>query len=263
MERELIHSEIITFLKTSIWEEGKDHITSAADIILHLKHELGNEFNYKIQDMIYEEIHLLFINNILMKAPAWGYHLNEQNLKLTEDGKRCLKEGNIIPLDPSGYVEEIKKSVSNIDPIICEYLTESVTAFNRNLILSSTITLGVASEQAMLILMESFTCYIKNSDQFKSVKDTLEGEDYIFKKYKAFKDALSQLPRNVKSGFTQNFDVHIDTLFNFIRLNRNETGHPLGCDRDKNIQSANLQAFKSYLVGIYKLINFFKQTTLK
>ena len=261
MERKLIQSEILILLK-ALKREGKDRCTSANGIVSQVKAKLGQNFLFPDEDIIHEEIHMLLLNNILMRAGQWGEMIPVQHLKLTEYGKKCLEQDDIIPLDPSGYIEGIKRILPQLDPVVLEYLSESITAFNRDLILSSTITLGVASEQAMLLLMESFGNYISNSEQLKSAKNKLEGDDSVFRKYKVFKDALSQLSKNIRASFPQNFEVHLDTLFNFIRLNRNETGHPLGGGRDKNIQLANLQAFKSYLTDIYKLIDYFTKNSL-
>lgn len=254
IDRQTIYSEIINFLK-------KNPNTQIANIANHLDQQLGENVAKKFRKEVFEEIHLLLLNNILMIGHnyfQWGHPW----LEVTEYGKKCIREGNLIPLDPEGYIMQIQQELPDIDSVIIEYLKESISAFNRDLILSSTITLGVASEQAMLILMESFGNYISNSKQLKSVKDKLEGEDSIFRKYKVFKDTLLQLPKSMRAGFPQNFDVHIDTLFNFIRLNRNETGHPLGGGRDRNIQAANLQAFKLYLIDIYKLMDYFAKNPL-
>lgn len=258
MERKLIHSEILILLK-ALKRDGNNRCTSVNAIVSQVKAKLGQNFLLPDEDVVHEEIHILLLNNILMRAGQWGESIPVQHLKLTEYGKKCLEQDDTIPLDPSGYIEGIKRILPQLDPVVLEYLSESITAFNRDLILSSTITLGVASEQVMLLLMEFFGNYISKSEQLKSAKDKIEAADSIFRKYKVFKDALSQLPKNIRTNFPQNFEVHLDTLFNFIRLNRNETGHPSGGGRDKNIQFANLQAFKSYLTDIYKLIDYFSQ----
>lgn len=254
IDRQTIRNEIIDYLK-------KTPSTQIANIAHYIGQRLGGDIPERFKKEIFEEIHLLLLNNILMIGHAyvqWGHPW----LELTEFGKKCIDEGNIVPLDPEGYIAQVLKELPRIDSIVLDYLKESITAFNRNLILSSTITLGVASEQTMLLLMESFSSYISNAKQFKNIKDKLDDEDSIFRKYKVFKDGVSQLPKSVKASFPQNFDVHMDTLFNFIRLNRNETGHPLGGGRDRNIQAANLQAFKSYLMDIHKLIEYFTKNSL-
>ena len=254
IDRQTIRNEIINYLKTN-------PDTQLLHIAHHIGQRLGVDVKERFRKEIFEEIHLLLLNNILMIGHNYA-QWEHPWLELTEYGRRCIEEGSVIPLDPEGYITQVLKELPKTDSVVMDYLKESITAFNRDLILSSTITLGVASEQAMLILMESFSNYISNSQQFKTIEDKLEGEDSIFRKYKVFKESLIQLPKNVRISFPQNFDVHIDTLFNFIRLNRNETGHPLGGGKDKNIQAANLQAFRSYLVDIYTLIDYFEHNSL-
>jgi len=251
VDRQTIHDEIMSYLKIT-------PDTQFANIVGHLERKLRINVQHYIK-IIMEEIHLLLLNNILMighNVGQWEYPW----LCVTDYGKECLKEGISVSLDPEGYIAIIKQELPEIDSVILDYLMESIAAFHRNLILSSTITLGVASEQAMLILIESFAPFSSGFPQLNKVKDKLENEDSIFKKYKIFKESVSQLPKETREYFPQNYDIHIDTLFNFIRLNRNETGHPLGGGRDRNIQAANLQAFNSYLADIYNLIGFFKKS---
>ena len=65
------------------------------------------------------------------------------------------------------------------------------------------------------------------------------------------------MPKEVKKQLPEDYDSTIDTLFHFIKINRDKTGHPKGGGKDRGIQQANLQAFKSYLSTIYKLIEYF------
>ncbi len=247
IDRQTLRNEILRHFN----EQPSTQLGNVAHCI---DQRLGEGVRNRYRKEIFEEIHLLLLNNIIMIGHNYG-QWEHPWLELTEHGKKCIREGVIVPLDPDGYISQITKELPALDPIVLDYLKESISSFNRDLILSSTITLGVASEQVMLLLIESFANYV--ADTKPSVKERLMGEDSIFKKYKFFKESFLQLPKDIKTHFPQNFDVHIDTLFNFIRLNRNEAGHPLGGGRDKNVQAANLQAFKSYLVEIYNLMDYF------
>jgi hypothetical protein len=250
-DRQTIHDEIINYLKV-------EHKTQFVNIVGHLREKLGNDVGHNEQyvKIVMEELHLLLLNNIVMignNASQWEHPW----IWVTDYGIKCLTEGAPVSLDPDGYITMIRQEIPQIDSVILDYLRESISAFHRGLLLSSTITLGVASEQAMLLLIEAFAEFC----QTLKVKERLQGDVSLFTKYKILKEAISQLPKNIKDKFPENYDVHIDTLFNFIRLNRNETGHPLGGGKDKNIQAANLQAFKSYLKDIYSLTKIFQEET--
>ena len=252
INRQTIRDEIINCLKTQ-------PDTNLANIVGCLERKFGIQVRHseQLSKVVMEEVHLLLLNNILMVGRTVG-QWELPWLCVTEYGKKCLNEGEIVSLDPDGYMVAIQKDLPDIDPLILEYLRESIQAFHRGLALASTITLGVASEQTMLLLIESFASFSQHFSQLSKIKDKLENEYSIFKKYKIFKEALAQLPKEHKKDFPQNYDVHIDTLFNLIRLNRNETGHPSGGGRDRNIQAASLQAFKSYLRDICDLMECFK-----
>lgn len=250
MDRHTIRSTILNHLKAQP-DTQLNNIAGAID------QQFGQNKSREFRKEIFEEIHLLMLNNIVMVGHNYG-QWEHPWLELTNYGRKCIEEDRLVPLDPDGYIARILKDIPTVDSTVIEYLTESISAFNRDLLLSSTITLGVASEQSMLLLMESFASYVANEKP--TIKEKLLGDDSIFKKYRVFREALMQLPNKTKEQLPENFDVHIDTLFNFIRLNRNETGHPVGGGKDKSVLAANLQAFKSYLANIYKLIACFQSS---
>ena len=259
MDRHLILSEIISILN-QLEKEPRNKITRT-EILTSLERKFhNNNFTGMDKAIANEEIHLLLINNILMIAEE-GVAQREY-LSLTTYGKECLKKGDIVSLDSMGYLEQIKISLSKVDPVILDYLSESITAFNRGLILSSTITLGVASEKAMLLLLENFCIYIENSN-LKNYIPKLTDQRFISQKYDSLKEALEKLPKEVKNELPDNYEITIDTMFNFIKINRDATGHPKGGGKDKLLQGAYLQAFKSYLTTIYKLIDYFKSNKLQ
>jgi hypothetical protein len=259
MDREFVRSEIIQLLQ-NLARKGMNSYITINEIIHNFENKPG--YNGAVQNMVFEEIHLLLLNNVLMRAVGWGMVPAWNDLKLTEFGSKCLLEGYIIPLDPDGYLKQIKESVPQIDILIFEYLSESIATFNRSLVLSSTITLGVASEQAVLLLIESFCKFIENST-LRGYIDKFIKERFVSTKYDILEECLDKLPKEVKSKLPDNYDTTIDTLFHFIKINRDKTGHPKGGGKDRGIQQSNLQAFKSYLSVIYKLISYFDSNKLQ
>jgi len=99
--------------------------------------------------------------------------LNEADLGLpfvsvTEHGKKVLESGEIwLPYDPDGYLKNLKTEIPNIDPIIEMYITENLQAYLKGLMFSSAVMLGVASEQAFLILLDTLTNALKNPKEKK------------------------------------------------------------------------------------------------
>lgn len=166
-------------------------------------------------------------------------------LTVTDYGAECFNEGKIITYDPDSFLQDIKTNVPNIDDITLKYLAEAVDCFNRNNLLSSTICIGVASENLILNLVEAYFKAIsdtKRKNKFeKSTKDK-----FIFLVHKEFRKEVDLDMRFFPKDIRENFDVYIDTIFNFIRVNRNDSGHPgLAKVNAKNVY-ASLQMFSNY-----------------
>jgi len=103
--------------------------------------------------------------------------LNDANqsfpfLRLTEYGKRCVQENQILPHDPDGYLREFHRAIPNVDPTITEYLTEGLQCYLRGLNRAAAVMLGGASEQAILLLIESYIGSISDA----AVKERFESE---------------------------------------------------------------------------------------
>ncbi|MEW6075483.1 MAG: hypothetical protein AB1530_04155 [Candidatus Omnitrophota bacterium] len=259
MTREEMRGVLISLLKRLTKEKKSITLDEIYHHFKELKKNKSIQFDKNLLD---EEIHLLLINNILMRSEAWGMQPNWNHYALTEYGKECIEQDCIIALDPEGYLQQIKRSIQDIDPVIFEYLSESIASFNKRLNLASTITLGVASEQAILLLIDSFCLFIEGSC-LKTYIDKLNNEKFIRSKYSIFIEALKKLPTEVKRALPNNYEIIIDSIFNCIKMNRDDTGHPKGGGKDRSLQGANLQAFRSYLVIIYQLIKYFGTAKLR
>src|SRR3984885_10054298 len=85
-------------------------------------------------------------------------------LRLTEYGQQCVSEDRILPHDPDGYLREFQKLVPNADPIVAEYLTESLQCYIHGLHRAAAVMLGGASEQAIFELIDSYAGSIHNPE---------------------------------------------------------------------------------------------------
>jgi hypothetical protein len=84
-------------------------------------------------------------------------------LTITEYGKQAFLSQAWLPYDPDGYLKALKEKVPEIDDVTFVYIGESVAAFNRRHLLSATVTLGVASENLMLLLIEAYLNWLKDA----------------------------------------------------------------------------------------------------
>lgn len=217
--------------------------------------------SYTLQKRDENRVREIIWNLIIERVLTIGdfYHDSWPHLSLTEYGEKVLESDQPVPNDPSGYLTRIKNEIPELDNVIEIYLSESIKTYNINQLLSATITLGCASEKALLLLIDSYTeTFVDNIQQEKFNKKT-EGK-FIKTKFEEFdkeiKGIMCQLPSDLKDNYTNT----LTGIFEMIRRNRNLAGHPTGKQIDKDTLFANLQVFIPYCRYIYELKKYFKDT---
>lgn len=178
-------------------------------------------------------------------------------LSLTEYGKAVLNSENPIPHDPSGYLKRVKEQIPLIDHIIERYLIESINTYNINQLLSSTITLGCASEKALMVLIDSFALTFKEENKKLSFLKKIEGR-FIKTQFDEFDKAIRLILTSLPYELKENYSNTLTGVFQMIRYNRNNAGHPTGKAIDKDTLFANLQVFVPYCKYIYDLKSYFE-----
>lgn len=208
--------------------------------------------------IIREIIHELTISGILYPGlpgdPQSGYPW----LTITEHGKNVLAEEEWFPYDPEGYVCLLKERVPNLDDVTLAYIGEAVNSFNMRCLLSATLTLGVASENLMLLLIESYTSWISDSNRKSKFEGKIQ-DKFIYAKYKEFKEEFGRDIKILPKELQGDWETYLEGIFNFIRLNRNKAGHPTGKKLDAKVVYASLQIFAEYTNYVFCLIDYFSE----
>jgi len=172
-------------------------------------------------------------------------------ITITEYGKEIFANEDWLPYDPEGYLKALTEKVPEIDDVTRAYIGESVAAFNRRHLLSATITLGVASENLMLILIEAYTNWLKDPRKTKFQKRSKDR--WIATQYREFKQEFTMDAKSLPKELQSDWEIYLDGIFNFVRLNRNDAGHPTGKELSAKVVYANLQIFADYARYIFDL----------
>lgn len=150
----------------------------------------------------------------------------------------------------------LQEKVPDISPVTLQYLGESVSAYHRRHLLSATLTLGVASENEILELIDAYLVWLPEarSTRLKSKID----KRTISKKFEEFKKTFTSDLDKIPDEISSEWETYLDGIFQFIRLNRNAAGHPTGRRLEARMVYANLQVFSDYATFIHNMMNFFK-----
>lgn len=262
MTREEIRNKIFEFFKQKIlWlksvpdKEQQFQMSAVYDLFPpNSEPQWKHKDVYSIAREIVQE---LITSGFLYPGTARDFNSGYPWLTITEYGKEAFLKEDWLPYDPEGYVKALRAKVITIDDITLAYIGESVTAYNRRHLLSATITLGVASENLMLLLIEAYTNWILDVGRKASFQKKTNGR-FISTQYKEFKKEFVNDLKSLPNEFQPDWETYLDGVFNFIRLNRNDAGHPTGRQFDVKVVYANLQVFAEYAQFIFKLIEHFK-----
>ena len=214
-----------------------------------------NKLNHTDVGLIREVIWDLIIQRILsignFNGDTWQF------LTVTEYGQKVLSSSEVIPHDPSKYIQRVKRDIPNIDTVIITYLDESINTYNINKLLSASIALGCASEKSLLLLIDTYIKTFNKSEIAQRFEQKIKNRmiKIQFEEFqKDFKRIVGFLPKDL----TDNYENILLGVFEMFRSQRNIAGHPTGYTVDKEMLFANLQVFVVYCKRIYDLINFFQ-----
>ena len=260
MERQEIREEIWKHLQDKV--KRNEIIFQRLDFWHHFKDSVVCwEASTKDEQVLFEELHSLVTANILFTGEVGDCNSTEPWYTISEFGEECIRANNTLPFDPDGYIKKLYERIPRIDPVALDYLREAVACYGRNLLLSSTMSLGVASEKCIIVLIDTFADAIADdTDQAKFKKSISKAS--VYKKYQLFRKELEKRNRDIPPDLLRDFEPMVDGIFNFIRLNRNAAGHPTGTAVDRVTLQANLQIFASYAERVYALIAFLESSKI-
>jgi hypothetical protein len=120
--------------------------------------------------------------------------------------------------------------------------------------------LGAASEQAVLLLIDSCKDSISDQKEKERFESELSDARTIYRKYAVFRKRMDTLKKAARDlGFTENLDS-LTGIFDLIRNTRNDAGHPArGNDVDRDAIYSHLRLFIPYTKKIFGLIKWFSE----
>lgn len=251
--REELRALVLEHLKEVAGTEGETQYNNFfAAATQKLKAQLSLEDEIAILEIVQE----LLLSGVVvlgkgLQAPGYPW------IRVTDFGRECLEEGLFLPYDPDGYLREVKAALPGLDYICLRYLSEAVSAYSRNLLLASSVMLGVSSERLMLLTVEAFAGWLDTESARKRFINATQGKA-AYEKYKEFRNRLDSKLELVPDELKKDLEVYLDGIFNFIRIIRNAAGHPIGTEIPRNVVSANIQAFPLYAKRLLQLRDFFR-----
>jgi len=177
---------------------------------------------------------------------------------LTEYGKRCLREVEYNPHDPASYLKQLGQSVPSPDSTVLAYLGESLECFSRGTIVASAMMLGIASERVFLLICDSLAESLRDSAEQSEFAKVLDRNamkpklDWVSQKFHRIVN-----PKR-PADWPDDADIQLTGIFNFIRCERNELGHPRESPPSvtRDVAYGYLRIFPSYYGSAERVRDF-------
>ena len=192
-----------------------------------------------------EAFHYLYQNGLAAPEPPQDLPANpHQQVRhmLTQRGATWAAGGDPPPEDVAGYMRSLHNLVPNLDPVIGQYIAEGLTSFERQTYFASAVMVGAAAEKAVYLLADSILGAIKDTARKQKFSKLIEQRRLSFlldSIEETIKDANQIIPYPIFDGAIS----HLLSLFEAIRVQRNDAVHPMNATVSPDSIRLSFQAF--------------------
>jgi hypothetical protein len=210
-----------------VWDDS-----STSSFVEFDPHQLRNRFRVLANEVMWQ----LLIQGVI----TVGVNASNPNLpffRITDYGQKVLEAERFIPHDAAGYLEDLK-SVTGVvaTDVAIAYVEEALSCFNSGCHVASVLLLGVAAESVFNHMCDIVRTSLKDNNEQKRLDPQLPAKPrhrWIVQKYE-------NLPKNVRrEQLPESLDMTLTSLYDLIRRQRNELGHP----QDKPPELSREEAF--------------------
>jgi hypothetical protein len=144
--------------------------------------------------------------------------------RMTDYGQKVLEAERFIPHDPTGYLDELRAMTGVVaTDVAIAYAEEALRCFNSGCHIASVLLLGIAAESIFNHMCDVIRPSLRNGSEQKKLSSRLPVKPrhrWIVQKY-------HNLPRTVqREQLPESLDMTLASLYDLIRRQRNELGHP-------------------------------------
>ena len=211
----------------------------------------GQIFHYDampaaLRELVSEAFFHLFHKGYIAPA-APDSSLNQPNLHMfnvTQRGRAWFQGKEPLPEDTERYLSFLRNQVPAMDPIIEQYIVEALIAFERESYFASAVMLGAASEKEMYLLAEAVLLALKDPKKQSKLQDLLDRR----KMKELFETVRDTIRDSVKAKLipytdSEGSDTHLMSLYEAIRVQRNDAVHPMNATVSEDSVRLLLQSF--------------------
>ena len=211
----------------------------------------GQIFDYQtmprdLRNLVTEAFFHLFHKGYIAPAAPDSY-LNQPTLgtfRVTQRGRAWLQGKEPLPEDAEQYLKFLRERVPALDPIIEQYVIEALTAFDRDAYFASAVMLGAASEKELYLLAEAVFLALRDAGKQTKLRGLLDRRK-LLGLFKMVRDEIRQAvaAKLIPNAVSESSTTHLMSLYEAIRVQRNDAVHPMNAVVSEDSVRLLLQAF--------------------
>ena len=178
-----------------------------------------NNFQMLADDALWQ----LFIQGVITPGTD-AANPDFPRFRITRYGQEVLQAERFIPHDPAGYLDAVRQAANTIvGQASLAYVEEALRCFNSGCPLASVLLLGIAAEAVLLEL-----CAVaRDALQSPQEQTQLDNLQSVRPKHRWLVGKYNALPGPVRrQQLPESLDVTLTSLYELIRRQRNQLGHP-------------------------------------
>lgn len=229
----------------------------------------GSTTNLKRSEILklYQEFHNLILQGVIAPGAYGNYGDDLPYFHVTEYGKECIKQIDVLPYDEGGYLTKLK-TIQGMDDWITFYVTEALKCFNANCVNSSMINIGLAGEVIIEHLVDNYGSFLNKKIPLLQTKylRELSSNWGISAKYDTYlsyrKKYIDATGDPEVKKLAASLDKSSSTIYaTYTRLTRNSVTHPNEIIMDRMKVLMFFITFVDYCEMQYKFINHYKNNS--
>ena len=199
---------------------------------------------FELRSVTTEAFYYLFHNGFTVPNPPDSLpgSPSDGQYRLTLRGLAWAASTEALPEDRDGYMKVLRTLVPKPDNVIDQYIREGLSSFERQTFFAAAVMLGAAAEKAVYLLADSILVAIKDTAREQKFTKLIEQRrlSALFDSIEeTIKGAKEIIPYSIQDGSM----THLLSLFETIRVQRNDAVHPMNATVSPDSIRLSFQAF--------------------
>ena len=209
----------------------------------------------RFQELAVEIFWELIVQGVVV--PGGGGYVGQLPFyRVSDYGRTVLESAGVAPYYPQGYIDRIRGiSKACLGAVALGYLQEALNCFRHRCYAASVLLLGVATEAVFLEVCAAVQGSIRDP---KDARD-FEKLDMVKTKHRWIVAKYEALPAGIRrEHLPDGLDVTLKGVYDLIRRQRNELGHPqvVSPEIDREHAFALFQIFPTYVKDVEAFANY-------